>query len=280
MRSPFFISVLLLLTFAWMRGSGRIQQQAQILHEQKGQPLGVTIEGNTGFASFQHLQVPLDESLGVRADGNPSGPDVSSHTGLPVRGKIGLNYQFAHGYADTGIEYTKIWGLVGAESTPSASYSRFAFDSGLSLGYGGGWLRPFAVLRAGWRRSGFYNVSSGHYIDAAVLRGGAGVETSGWRLLGIVGKTPWTRMAYDGTDSTDKLGSAKVEVTTAELSSSWHIHGRTWLDFGYDQELTSIVIQDIADYEKFGLNVLPSRQRTRAYDLETGIFRVGFRKSF
>jgi hypothetical protein len=244
---------------------------------------GVYLYGGSGVAVFQDIQVPVNEFSETRGDGSAIAEENQDHLGLPLFAGIGYRKQSgAVLYDFAGLEGTKIRATTGPSATQSSSYTRLELFSGATYGFRLGYTQSSLGLRAGFRRSMFANISNAHFIESALVRLQGGLERGSFGLKGFVGYAPLSRVGYtrEGITGGDYFSKAKTTVAEAGLAATFALQPNSFLDLGIEQEAISMRINDIMEYNGFGLNVTPGRQTSREYNLSTVMAKAGFRKLF
>lgn len=250
-----------------------------------GGPWNVVVSGESGFATFQDIQVPVNPVAGMRADGSTAQTENSTHAGLPLAAGIGLDYQPSQRWRWTvaSLDAMNVQASSGPADTQSSSYTRLEVGSSIRyrLPLGDTMTGTLGAL-ASFRRSSFANVSTSHYIDAATLGAEAGIERGpfAWTLTGRT--APYASFGYSNAAL---LGGSALPGSTASLneagtSLSYALRPKVWLDLGVDREMTHVVIPNVAAYDAFGLNVQDFANPSRVYDLATTTVRFGFHREF
>jgi hypothetical protein len=263
-------------------------QAARVNASKEAAPLGpwqVEVRGGTGIGSFQDIQVPVNEAANQRGDGTVIEDENQTHTGFPLLAGIGLDWQAENGvrWELVGLDGLQMRASTGPSATQSSSYSRvelasrlayaFPLNATLKMEVGGG---------AGLRRSAWTNVSSGHYLNAALLEGRLGVQgaTAGVELYG--GAAP---AAHFGYSNATLLGGSDFKKSTASLAEAGArlalpLRPNVWLETALEREEAKVTVADVSEYNNYGLSVYNPDQPSRAYDLVTTVAKIGFRKAF
>ena len=243
---------------------------------------GVEGRAGSGIGTFQDIQVPLNEQVGVRADGHNVSEEGATHVGIPVwvglsatRRSGALSYQL-------GLDALRLSASSGPTDTQSATYTRFDATASVRYAFNVLGLRAALGGGAGVRRSVFSNVSNGHYFQAPVVSGNASL---GGRDLSVTLSGAYAPTAafgyYDGSMfSGDAFKKRKTSLSEVALSSSYLIREDVFLDFGLSREAAQVTIEDVAEYDAFGLQVSPTAEVSRSISVATTIARIGFHKSF
>jgi len=248
----------------------------------------LSAEAASGVGSFQDIQVPFDRDAGFRIDGTASSEENVDHVGIPLSAGLIAEWRghsSSLGRLDFGLDLhmTRMESTTGTPDTRSASYSRVDL---------GGFTRStftvadqdlFALVGTGIRRSAFMNVSTGHYIDAAMLHGSVGIKNEGAAEIELAaGISPFARFGYDEgkgfATSTMKNSTARIAEISARLSLI--VFAKTWLDTGIEHERSTITLSDIGAYESFGLSAAGITRRDRAWTMQTTIAKIGLRREF
>lgn len=238
----------------------------------------------TGLGLFQDIQVPASTTEGLRADGTNLGEANANHLGSTLYfggmmrwGQVGrLSYDFE-------LDYLTMRAISGPAETQSSSYSRFNMMGGSRYAWGSGNWRPMITLHAGLRRSLFNNVSTGHYLNAAFVRGGVGLWNSDFSIDTFVSYAPFCEFGFNSGKSFfggEALKSGSTNLSEIGLLYSQRVSEAVWLDLGLEQELLQTRGARGEDYSGFGLNVDSTDAGPRDLNLATIIGRFGFRKQF
>lgn len=244
---------------------------------------GVYLWGGSGLAVFQDIQVPVNEFTATRGDGSIIAEENQDHLGLPLF--AGIGYRKRSGslmYDLAGLEGTKIRATTGPSATQSSSYTRVELFSGGSYNFRLGYTEASFGLRAGLRRSMFANISNGHFVESAIIRVAGGLKRGSFSLNAFGGYAPLSRAGYtnEGISGGDYFKKGAASVSEAGLTATFALRTDSFFDLGVEQEAISLRIDDIMEYNGFGLSVTPGRQTSREYNLSTVMAKAGFRKLF
>lgn len=246
---------------------------------------GATIEFSaaTGYGVFQDIQVPANPYEDKRIDGRTAGLENADHTGVPLAASLGLRFgELPDNTWATDLSYLIMQASTGPVETQSATYRRIEVASELRTTLGQGRWRPSLVAQGALRRSEFANVSTGHMVDAMILRGGVGLWSRTHQAEAFAGASPLATLAYDdGKSWTGKrFDNAEAQLTEVGVRYAYHITERVALDANLAQEQVQIKIRNLDDYRAFGLYVAPETKGSRSYIQSTSVLRLGFSKNF
>ncbi len=238
----------------------------------------------SGLGVFQDVQVPINNDTNVRGDGKAAQQENQDHVGLPLLAGIGMVRRAGAMTYDFGVDAMFMRATTGPAETQSSTYSRVELGGGAELEFPLFGLMGNAGAGAGIRRSVFANVSNGHYLQSALIKGAIGVASArsdGWRLDGTFNYAPVARFGYyAGTMfGGDPFKNSKASLMEIGLETKIHLRDELWLELGFTREVAKVTIDDTTEYGGFGLAVSPERE-TRAYDLVTTVARVGVAKKF
>lgn len=255
----------------------------RIVKQAEPVPMGMYLIGGSGVAIFQDIQVPVNEMSETRGDGMIIAEENQDHMGIPLF--AGLGYRKRSGslmYDLAGVEGTRISAMTGPSATQSSSYSRLELFSGVTYNFKLAGSDLNLGLRGSIRRTLFSNVSAAHFVESALVRAHAGWTSGSLSLNAFLGYAPYSRVGYTASGITggDYFKKASTSVSEAGLSASFSVNATAFLDLGLEQESINLKLNDIMEYNGFGLNVTPGRQRVREYNLSTAMFKAGFRKLF
>jgi hypothetical protein len=247
-------------------------------------PWQVEVSGGTGLGSFQDIQVPFNEEANQRGDGTLVQDENQTHTGFPLMAGIGFSWQAndAIRWSLVSLDGLQMRASTGPSETQSSSYSRVDLGTKLDYSFGLGSLKANIGASAGLRRSSWSNVSSGHYVNAAMIEASAGLSGQSAAVEVYGGIAP---VAHFGYSSAALFGGSDFKKSTASLNEagakvSFPLRPNVWLDTGVEREEAKVTIADVSEYNNFGLAVFNPDQPSRAYDLVTMVAKVGFRKAF
>lgn len=258
---------------------------AKPLVKEARQEPATEIEGRagTGIGAFQDIQVPLNEEFGVRADGHGVKTEGATHIGVPIYGGIAVKHAAGSLSYGGALDVLRISASTGPAETQSATYSRFDIGgdaayhfklAGMSAALGGG---------AGIRRSVFGNGSSGHYFQAPMLHAAASLGARGMTFGLEAAYAPSVAFGYYNGSmfSGDAFKKSKTSLAEIGFSSSYLVREAVWLDLGLTRETAAAVIEDLGEYDGFGLQVTPgTSESSRSLSLATTVAKIGFHKDF
>jgi hypothetical protein len=244
---------------------------------------GMFAYGGSGIGIFQDIQVPVNDFNDTRGDGSAIAEENKDHVGLPLF--VGIGYRTFSGsfvYDVATVEGTQIRATAGPSSTQSSSYTRLELLTAARYNFMVRYTDMWIGMRAGIRRSFFNNVSNSHFVESGILRASTGLQRGSFGLTGFFGYAPLSRVGYttDGVTGGDYFRKATATVSEAGLTAALKLRENTFFDIGAEQESIRMSIKDIMEYNGFGLNVTPSQQTTREYNLSTVMIKAGFRKLF
>ena len=240
----------------------------------------------SGFALFQDVQVPVNEAVQgsqpVRADGSDPGIENSTHAGFPVIFMLGYRLRPSEllGF-DSGLEFVHAAGATGPKETLDASYGRMEASAGPTLNFGAD--RSVGVA-AGYRRSSFMNVSTGHAVDTVIIRPQAKfrlfdrLSADAYYATGINANVKYLE---DGTFKGRDLPGSSGSLNGFGLGFRYALASDSLVTMGYEREDTRLTIRDIYAYRKLGLVIEnPRGPLSRDYALSTQIYRLGVAKTW
>jgi hypothetical protein len=242
----------------------------------------VSVNAGVGLGQFQDIQVPVNIDAGQRGDGTAALEENADHIGVPINFVMGYGQDRVNWLANVAFDATSMRATTGPAATQSSSYSRYELR--------GDYRRRFVSFgrtlaigpRLGLRRTSFQNVSSAHFVDAAMIGGAIAGETHdfAWDLrlaTAAAARFGFTDEGIFGGKPFDKSKTAVYEI--AAMTSS-RLDASTWLEVGVLREMIRATIDDVGEYNGFGLSVTPAAAPSRAYDLATTTLQIGIRKSF
>ena len=248
---------------------------------------GFVIAGDagSGLGVFQDIQVPVNEAAEQRVDGTVAQSENANHTGFPLWAGLGIA-RYSHQMAfDAGFDVLQMRALSGPAETQSASYARLQVGAGFKYGFDlGGDYSLTPGVRAMMRRSAFNNVSAGHFIESIVTRASLSLANADYSYDVFGGVAPSARFGYEegggfGFGGKDFKHSS-TSLSEMGASVGFHLRDRVWLDLGIEREVASVKIDDVTEYQGFGLNLSATPPGSRQFALETSVMRIGVRKEF
>jgi len=222
-------------------------------------PSLVNFEVSSGVASFQDIQVPINEFENIRADGSTAGPEGVSRIGIPLRAQLNFRYPIQN--FDLSAEGSLLHIISGMDSpreSRGSSYSRW------DIGAGGGWnlnLGSRRYLRTGLstqiRRSMFRNISSGHYIDSVMPRLEVLYSDSGWRfgVMAAIGASSKFGYHTGWGLGGGVLPNSKTSLNEWGVRLARDLSARSSIQFQFAQESADVLVEDQRVYNKLGLDV-------------------------
>jgi hypothetical protein len=244
---------------------------AQDLTKRQG---GFAIDLSTGLAVYPDLQVPFDQSTGLRADATEK-PEVSSqHIGVPIRGKLG--YEKAFG--DWGANFALEGMMVEATDKPAgANYQR------VQMGVEGSYLpshwrfpiEPSLTLLG--RRSYFKSFSVGHRVETLIPLGQLTAHLGKYaHISGFYGQSVLGNLSYNG----QQLAGSSINLQ--EMGAELIVPLSSLADFhlGFSEETIVAQLSDVYAYRDAGLQLTRARASNQNYFLQTHLLRIGFAKRF
>jgi hypothetical protein len=246
-------------------------------------PRAFLFRAGSGVGVFQDVQVPVNEEANLRSDGKLIEEESANHFGFPVWAGIGYAARRGNLSADLlSFEALQMRATTGPAATQSASYTRVALGSSVRWSFPLFSGKGSAGMRAGLRRSGFNNVSSAHYAESLLVGGGFGFIGSGWStdLSGSI--SPVSRFGYseDNFLGGQAFKKSKSTVSDVAWTTSFLVYPRVWLETGIEREAVAATIDDVSEYDAFGLTVGATAAPTRSLSLSTTMARLGIRKEF
>jgi len=266
--------------------SGSLSESASSSESSNDKTTRIMMHGSTGVGVFQDIQVPINDEAGVRGDGTEIGQENADHMGIPLSAGLELRYHPNQSWIISvlGFDALQMRAASGPSETEEASYSRLDLGSNVRyffpLGRTG--LIAQTGLRAGARRSSFNNVSTSHFIDAALVGGSFGIGRNG-TSFDVFGQV--APIATFGYSDNGILGGQQLKSSSATLSEvgshfDYPLRRGVWLDLAAEREMAHVTIGDVSQYNAFGLNVLDAANPSRTYNLTTTLARIGLRKEF
>ena len=234
----------------------------------------------SGVAIFQDIQVPINEEAGVRGDGKLPAEEYQNHTGLSLQAHAYRTWNYDRLGYTLGFDATQARSTDGPAATQSSSYTRLNLSGGVSYWLTREWN---AGLLLGLRRSAYNNVSTGHFINSLLTGLNTHVDISrDWGFDFSVLAAPQSNFHYDSgaSFSGNRFQNSRTSLGEYKVVSTHRLYQRTWLTLGLSQEVAKVEITDVAEYDTFGLNVSPTTQSSRVYDLSTTLLTIGFDKRF
>lgn len=275
---------LLFVVLVGAPAQGQPAPRVKATKEANTSPYAVAVRAGTGLGVFQDIQVPANESAQMRGDGKLGAEENADHAGIPLYVGIGLNYKAdALKFDLVRLDALQMRATTGPSETQSSSYSRLEVGTAATytLPVGAAWAVDFGV-KAGARRSSFSNVSSAHYIEALVAGGSLALVSESFRLEAFAAAAPVARFGYTEESFLGGKAFSKSKASLAEggVTAAFKIGPRVHLEAGLEQESANVTLDDVSEYNNFGLSVEDSRRPSRIYDLATSVLRVGVRKEF
>lgn len=286
MRMSFFLASFLLVVVSSSPAKGQYDDPAlrtKSVEISAPDSEGLYAYGGSGLGIFQDIQVPINEFDETRGDGSAIAEENKDHVGLPLF--VGLGYRRSLDnirFDLASIEGTQIRSTSGPSATQSSSYTRIELSSGASYSFKLGYTDMWMGARAGIRRSFFSNVSNSHFVESGIFRLATGLERGSFGISGFFGFAPVSRVGYssEGFTGGKYFKKASATVSEAGITAALKLKENTYFDLGIEQESIAMSIDDIMEYNGFGLNVSPALQTSREYQLSTIIAKAGFRKLF
>lgn len=243
----------------------------------------VTFRGGSGVGVFKDIQVPVNEYAQHRGDGSEPKEEFLDHVGFPLFVGLDVSDDFGNWRTKYGFDLMSITSSGGESQIQTSSYSRVNLGSGLDYIYGAGAYKTHIGTRLNLRRSSFENLSNGHHINAAYTGISAGILKEGsFSVEAFAAAAPVSEFRFHSGNSVNgnKFESATSKVAEFGLLTSFNIYRNAWFDLGAEQERAVVTIDDVSEYDGFGLGVTPTLQPNRVYDFATTVLRVGFHKNF
>jgi hypothetical protein len=236
----------------------------------------------SGFGSYQDIQLPAGNLRGFRADGRRIGIENVNHVGVPVRGSFQIEYgsYIKNVFADLNV--MRMTSLISPREVSDSQYDRAEANLGAKWGtriIGSSTFSISALM--GYRQSKFQNISNGHYVESALPRLGLGFNpTSRWNLelRGGIGIQP--RFGYDNGIEAGLLKSSIARLTNFDSSIKYRITSTAAIALTMEHESADIQIQDTEDYAQLGLTIAPEIYNFRKYQLKTTIGMIKLEKRF
>ena len=253
--------------------------------------LDVTGHIGSGIGIFQDIQVPVNEAEQMRADGRQISDENADHFGLPLAVGLGVEGgardEFGEGFGWTaGSDALQIRASSGPSATQSSSYARVSLGAGTAYHFPVGSLRASVGGDLSLRRSAFSNVSNGHYVQSTLVGGAASLGGTGMMVAMRGAVAPIAHFGYyDGSMfSGHDFKQSETTVSEFGVTASFLLKERlgkdVWLDLGFQRESIRTTIDNIDEYDGFGLTILPTQTPSRIYDLATTMATIAVRKSF
>ncbi len=230
----------------------------------------------SGLAEFPDIQVPTTEnseenlSLGQK-------PPTGQHRGVA----IGLNLSYGIAASQLNptifIDLTRIATLEAERETFAASYNRLALGGGISYQLGIGWLQQIGI-ETSIRRTIFKNVSSGHYVDTAMPRLNlTGDITPNIYWNAHAGHSLVSRFGYNSGDASKSgaFPSSSAKLKEGGVSAGYRLDQRAHVSLGYEVEQTTIQMNDVSQYSRYGLTIADSAPKQQNLNLNTALFKIG-----
>ncbi len=135
------------------------------------------------------------------------------------------------------------------------------------------------------RRSTFRNADNGHYIDAALLKGGAEVTLSQISLFIGGGFSPVSQFGYaqsTGSGTSGTLANTTSSLTELNGKLSYNPSQDSSLYFGINQENVFVAMNNLGGYRRLGLDVPDDDDSTAkpTYSLSTTSLNLGAIRRF
>jgi hypothetical protein len=237
----------------------------------------------TGFASFQDIQVPQSASAEGHADGTPPSLENKTHYGMPFGINLVTSYRNKTVTPKLTLSALHASSMISPKDSPNASYARLEAGPGVDLA-----IRSLGSTKVGvealYRRAMYGNSSGGHVVESIMPRGSLSYTSNAYATtLGLTGAAAVNAsLKYDQQSlmKGQMIKGSKVSVFEWGLFSNIKLTKKTAIDLGYSQESTSVVIENVARYADLGLNISEFDQSPRKYNLNTSIFKLGYRRSF
>jgi hypothetical protein len=246
-------------------------------------PRAFVFRAGSGVGQFQDVQVPVNQEANLRGDGKLIEEENANHVGFPMWAGVGYLARRGALTADVlSFEALQMRATTGPAATQSSSYTRVSLGSSVRWNFpllGG---RGTAGMRAGLRRSGFNNVSSAHFVESMLVGGGFGYVGSGWSTDLSASLSPVARFGYseDNFLGGEAFKNSKASVLEGAWTTSFQVYPRVWLETGVERESITASVEDVAEYDAFGLTVGPTATPSRSFNLATTVARIGIRKEF
>lgn len=242
----------------------------------------VSVNAGIGVGQFQDIQIPINIQAGQRGDGKVASEENAEHLGLPLNVIVGYGQDHVNWKADVALDATVMRATTGPAATQSSSYSRYELHSDYRRRFTSFGRMLSAGPRLGLRRSSFANVSSAHFVDALVVGGGIGGLSQEFiwdvRLAtAAAARFGYTEKGVFGGKAFEKSKTSFYEISAV---TGFHLDKNVWLDLSMTREMIRTSIDDIREYNGFGLSVTPSATASRSYDLATTTLQMGVRKEF
>jgi hypothetical protein len=258
---------------------------AKLVSKKKGRKdkSSVTFNGGSGVGVFKDIQVPINDFAQTRGDGAMPAEEFQNHMGFPLF--VGLKYKNVLGNwrPKVGAELLSISAASGPPATQSSSYTRFNLGTGIDYLFNLGSLKSHIGLQVNARRSSFDNLSNGHHINAAYVGLNVGIiKRRSFKVSSFAAVAPVSELRFHKGNNVagNKFASGSSNVSEMGFMTSLNISKHAWFDIGYEQEKALLKIEDVSDYNGFGLGVTPTAQSNRVYSFTTDILRLGFHKNF
>jgi len=251
--------------------------------EPKAYTSSLIIKGSSGIGVFKDIQVPVNNDLQSRGDGTLTKTEFQDHAGFPLSLAVRYATVFGSFRWSNGGELLSISASSGPIETQSSSYGRISLSSDFDYLFLVGSMNAFVGSKLEARRTSFNNLSNGHHVNSGIVGLRAGLEKHlSYKFQGFAGIAPVSEFRYHDTNSFagNRMKSSSTEMAELGLEASFNLHKNAWLDIGFEQEYLLVHIDDVSEYDSFGLAVTPTSLPNRVYDFETTILKLGFHKSF
>ena len=258
--------------------------QTQTLEKESSSD-NVVLTALSGFGSFQDIQVPESDVKGFRGDGTSAVSENQDHFGLPLGVKLSVGSDDSALGFYGNLSVLRINTMSGPPETASSSYSRFGFGLGSSIRWYFDEAKKYnSFIRAEIeaRRSSYNNVSSGHFVNALLPKLILGLEKpKSWafQVFGAMGANVGFGYGTGFSLGGRTFKNAETSMREFGVQVSFQVYKKTWLGFGIEEEAVDVKIDNIVEYNTFGLSVAESRD-ARIYNLRTKLFQVNLQKRF
>lgn len=229
----------------------------------------------TGFGSFQDIQIPVGFDSSTRLDGTEAEPESQKQVGHLIGIRLRIvsprdRWQWVNRFAAH-----KLANLTMNLNNADSSYAAVEFESGARFST----VTRRWVLEAllGMQNQYFTNISSGHILSgyAPKLRlmwYPSARHSFSTYFAPIVNP----KFSYDGGASDARLENTTLRANSYGLLYELNLDNGAALEFGMRVNQSEVVMENLQAYEGAGFSFVPFMPLSKRLQLTTAIGSIGF----
>ncbi len=234
----------------------------------------------SGIAQFPDVQVPGEHLTEDEATMVLNAP-TSSHRGFALGLNLSVPITQSALRPVVVVDVLHITTIESSRETFGSTYNRLGLGTEFSHHLGAGRLRSIGT-GLGIRRSTYRNVSTGHYVDSLIPHVNAAGDfspTLGWSSR--IGYGAINRFGFNaGGARSGAMPGSQTSLIEGDAQLIYRLSRKAKISAGYELEQTNVVINDVKQYNRYGLNVPANVPPTLNLQLATSIIKIGLHTSW